>query len=540
MARALLLGPIQQENLALGYLAAYARSRGHTVETAAYAERADLPRVLATVKRFGPDLVGLGVAFQNSIDEYALLPKALRDDGFSGHLTCGGHVPTFCWEEMLSELPALDTVVRHDGEETLTEMLDALDHGESPRGLPGLVWRDGGGIVKGPMRPATPDLDALPCPTRSDTPYVVGGLTIDFLITARGCVGECSYCSIAAYTSEQKRSYRLRAPEAVADEIARVHHTRGARVFFVQDDLFVLPGDRPAVARMQKIKEGIDARGVTDAVFWIKGRPEHVTRPVAEAARQMGAIHIFLGVENASASRLKYLGRTHLPIHNESAISNATAAGLVPSFNFMLFDPDSSLADVDCTLDMAAEHLDLPWNVCRTEIYSGTELRDRLAASGRLQGNWRSYGYRMADVQAEVMFRVVRVALHERALAVDSLMNRLISLSFARQLHSRFFPGPESAAMDREVTLLSRAIRADTVQRLRDIRAKVASGTSKEALQRWAVDLGLEIGAFDMPLRSKAAALWQRYHQRGRAMTRAQEAGPPVRAHEGFAIAAGS
>jgi anaerobic magnesium-protoporphyrin IX monomethyl ester cyclase len=540
MARALLLGPIQQENLALGYLGAYARARGHVVEIVPYSSRTDLPRVLAAVKSFAPDLVGLGVAFQNSIDEYAMLPRALRDGGYQGHLTCGGHVPTFCWSEMLTELPGLDTVVRHDGEETLTEMLDALDRGETPRGLAGLVWREGTEIVKGPLRPATADLDALPRPTRSDTPYVVGGLTIDFLITARGCVGECSYCSIAAYTSEQKRSYRLRAPDAVADEIACAYHTRGARVFFVQDDLFVLPGDRPAVARMQKIKQGIDARGVRDAVFWIKGRPEHVTRPVAEAARAMGAIHIFLGVENASASRLRYLGRTHLPIHNESAIENASVAGLTPSFNFMLFDPDSSLADVDVTLDMAEKHLDLPWNVCRTEIYSGTELRQRLAAAGRLQGTWRSYGYRMADAQAEVMFRVVRVALHERALAVDSLLNRLISLSFARQLHSHYFPDAESVAMDSQVTLLGRTIRRDTVSRLRQIRARVAEGMPKEALQRWAVELGLEIGAFDMPLRSKVAALWRRYHLRGRAMTAAHGGARPLVAHEGFAIAAGS
>ena len=269
MARALLLGPIQQENLALGYLAAHARANGHVVETSAYAGRADLARVLATMASFAPDLVGMGVAFQNSIDEYAVLPQALRDAGFRGHITCGGHVPTFAWQEMMAEIPALDSVVRHDGEETLTEMLDVLARGEAPRGLPGLVWREGEAVVRGPLRAATADLDALPTPVRSDTPYVVGGLTIDFLITARGCVGECSYCSIAAYTSEQKRAYRLRAPEAVADEIASVYHARGARVFFIQDDLFVLPGDRPAVTRMQKIADGIRARGVHDAVFWI-------------------------------------------------------------------------------------------------------------------------------------------------------------------------------------------------------------------------------------------------------------------------------
>src|SRR5262249_8032692 len=158
------------------------------------------------------------------------------------------HVGTFCYQELLRELPELDTVVRHDGEETLVEMLEALARGNAPKDIAGLVWREDDRVVRGPIRRAENDLDTLPWPSRSPVPYVVGGMVVDFLITARGCVGECSYCSIAAYTSEQKKSYRLRSPEAVADEIAFAYHKRDARVIFVQDDLFVLPGERPAIS----------------------------------------------------------------------------------------------------------------------------------------------------------------------------------------------------------------------------------------------------------------------------------------------------
>ena len=213
--KAVLVGPIQQENLALGYLAAHARTKGHEVSIVAYAYRKDVDAAIASVLAEKPDLVGLGIAFQNNIDDYVLFLKRLRELGYRGHLTCGGHVSTFCWEELLSELPELDTAVRHDGEETLVEMLDALARGESPRGIAGLVWREQDQIVKGPVRHASMKLDEIPAPVRSPEPYTVGGIIVDFLITARGCVGECSYCSIAAYTSEQKKSYRLRAPDVV-------------------------------------------------------------------------------------------------------------------------------------------------------------------------------------------------------------------------------------------------------------------------------------------------------------------------------------
>jgi anaerobic magnesium-protoporphyrin IX monomethyl ester cyclase len=538
--KAVLVGPIQQENLALGYLAAHARTRGHDVSIVSYAYRKELDAAIAAILEKGPDLVGLGIAFQNNVDDYVLLMRELRARGYRGHLTCGGHVGTFCWEELLAELPELDTVVRHDGEETLAEMLEMLARGERPKDIAGLVWREGDRVVKGPVRHASMALDAIPWPSRGAVPYTVGGIVVDFLITARGCVGECSYCSIAAYTSEQRKSYRLRAPEAVADEIAAQYHGRGARVFFVQDDLFVLPGERAAVERMNRLRTAIRDRGVRDAVFWIKGRPENITPAVAAAAREMGAIHMFLGVENASAARLKYLGRTHLPIHNHSAIANCRAAGVMPSFNFMLFDPDSSLEDVAASLDMADQHPDLPWNVCRTEIYSGTALRERLAAEGRLTGDWRSWGYRMRDDRAEMLFRILRISFYERALAIESLLNRLISLSFARQLHVELLPSSITDAIDRAVTEVGVVARKDTVARLREALAFASDPPADPKLvRRYAIEQGLAIGAFDMDLRARVEALWEQLDARGRVLMGRKGLGVE-RSRAGFEVAAGS
>ncbi|MBK7395641.1 MAG: cobalamin-dependent protein [Myxococcales bacterium] len=536
--KAVLVGPIQQENLALGYLASYARKEGHDVTLVAYAYRADLDAAIEQILAGAPDLVGLGIAFQNNVDDYVLLVRTLRQRGYRGHVTCGGHVGTFCYEELLALLPELDTVVRHDGEETLVEMLDKLSRGEPVRDLAGVVWRDGSTITKGPVRRTTTNLDALPWPRRSPEPYVVGGMVVDFLITARGCVGECSYCSIAAYTAEQQKSYRLRAPEAVAEEIAYAYHERGARVIFVQDDLFILPGEQAAITRMERIGKAARARGVTDAVYWIKGRPETITPAVARAAHAMGAIHMFLGIENASAQRLRYLGRTHLPLHNESAIDSCRQAGIVPSFNFMLFDPDCSLDDVETTLDMAERNPDLPWNVCRTEVYSGTALRTRLEAEGRLQGDFRSYGYRMRDERAEIMFRVLRVSFHERALAIDSLLNRLISLSFARQLHERFFPSPETRALVDAVHRIGAEVRSDTVVRLRTLLETVRACDPRDqaTLQRFAIDQALAIGAWDMPRRLATESLWSELHARGRLLS----TGRPSTGPSHFAIASGS
>src|SRR5262245_4426892 len=169
------------------------------------------------------------MAFQNNIADYIAFMRALRDRGYRGHLTCGGHVPTFCYRELLRDEPGLDTAVRHEAEATIVEMLHQLGRGQAPRDIAGLVWRDGDGIAMGPVRKPILDLDTLAVPRRSSIPFTVGGLVVDFVITARGCVGECHYCSIAAFSSEGGVPFRLRAPEAVAAEIAAQHRERGAR-----------------------------------------------------------------------------------------------------------------------------------------------------------------------------------------------------------------------------------------------------------------------------------------------------------------------
>lgn len=540
--RAVLIGPIQQENLALQYLRASAEAAGHEATVVAYTDRSDLEATLRATLAAKPALVGLGIAFQNNIGDYLVLLRALRERGYAGHLTCGGHVPTFCYRELLRDEPGLDTVVRHDGEATIVEMLDALGRGAPVADIAGLVWRQGDELVVGPMRLAEADLDALPWPGRSPRGYSVGGLPVEFVITARGCIGECSYCSIAAYTTEQRRRYRLRSAEAAAEEIAALHRERAARVIFVQDDLFVLPSERKTVERTERLTQALRARGAEDLVFWVKARPETVTPAVARALREMGVIHVFLGVESASPERLDYLGRTHEPEHNDSAIAALRAQGIVPSFNFMLFDPDCALEELERTLTMAEQHLDLPWNVCRTEVYSGTELRERLEREGRLSGDYRSYGYQMRDPRAEVMFRIVRVALHERALAIESLLNRLISLSFARQLHLCYFPGAASEALAERIMELGIEARRDTVRVLRETLEYVRSVdvTDGAAVRRYAIEQAFAINAADAERRRLTEELWQHLTLRGAHLLAQRGVRPLEGALAGFSVAAGS
>ncbi len=521
-----LVGPAQQENLALEYLAASAESQGHRAELVRFDTRQDLELAIRTIIELDPHLVGFGIAFQYAIDDYLELARALRHRGYSGHITCGGHVPTFCYEQVLGEAREIDTVVRHEGEETLTEMLAMLGNGDKPRGIPGLVWREAGEVVVGPTRPLNTDLDKLPLPRRRSEPLVVGGVPLAFMITSRGCIGECAYCSIRAFSREfGGPRFRIRDTDAVADEIATLYHESGIRVILVQDDLFILPDEKKTVDRLRKITRAIRERGVDEMLFWIKGRPEAITTSVVEAAREMGTIHLFLGVENASLDRLKYLGRFHSPDDNVRAISLCLDSGIRPSFNFMLFDPDCTLADIALTLDFGEQYLHVPWNVCRTEIYSGTRLLDRLKKEGRLEGDFRTYGYQMKDLAAEIMFRIMRISFQSRSFSFDSLLNKLISLSFARQVHEELWPSPGTDAMSAKVDKLVVEVYRDTVSELRRIMAfaSTADFDDLDKMRDFAVETAVSLNERDHPWLTRTEQLFTLLDARGARIRRFSE-----------------
>ncbi len=521
MARIALIGPDQQDNLPLRYLAASLFEAGHDATLIRFNNRHDRKSCIDEVLVLQPDIAGLGISFQHAVNDYLELADELRRAGFTGHITCGGHVPTFCYSELLADSSAIDTAVRHEGEHTLCELARAVESGRSPAGIRGVVWRDGARIAVEPSREPVRDLDTLPAPKLRDRgPLAVGGVPIAFIITARGCFGACTYCSIQSFSRDAGGPrLRLRAVDPVADEIADHFVHRNVRTFFFQDDLFILPNTKRTLKRMSDLKTALDARGVAAPVFWVKARPESVTDEVARAAREMGVVHVFLGIENASDERLRYLGRTHTHTHNLSAVRILEQNGIRPSFNLMLLDPDCTLEDVATTMDFAASVPHLPWNVCRTEIYAGTPLLRRLRDEGRLTGDYRSFGYEMRDTRAETMFRILRVSLHERAFAVSSLLNKLISISFARQAHEAFFPGGATADISRAVDALLIDAHLDTVDEMRralDYAASQAAAPDAD-VREFAVASALRINRQNKAFYERFRDLWTLLNARGAA-----------------------
>jgi anaerobic magnesium-protoporphyrin IX monomethyl ester cyclase len=121
------VGADLEESLGMGILAAVVERAGHRWQIVSFNDPAETAEVARRALSGAPDVIGLSIQFQHRAPEFLALARALRDAGFRGHLTAGGQFPTLAWQEALLPVHGLDSVVLHDGEETLVELLEALE-----------------------------------------------------------------------------------------------------------------------------------------------------------------------------------------------------------------------------------------------------------------------------------------------------------------------------------------------------------------------------------------------------------------------------
>lgn len=510
--RVLLIGAEVEENLAIRYLAAAVERGGHEAGIAAFSNHDDRESVLAAVRTLRPEVIGLSMTFQRRAHEFGELAVALRSGGFSGHLVVGGHFPTFAWREVLERYPAIDTVIRHEGELALTELCDALAGGRRPEvmaNIRGLVWRaTGGALVANEVRPLLEDVDSLPFPKRIGEPQVHMGIPTAFVVGSRGCYGHCAFCCINAYISGAGGSrHRARSVENVADELALLRRTRGARMFVFHDDDFFTRDRARDLARVTALRDALVARDVRDIALVVKARPDDVDPEVFRVLQEIGLLRVYIGIEAGCSQGLKTLGRGVDMAANERAIRLLRELDVYACYNMLLFDPDSTTAALRESLEFVRRHADIPMNFCRTEVYVGTPLMTRLARAGRLVGDVFGWDYVIADPAAERALRLFAYSFLERNFRCDGLMNATLGLGYHLHLLQRFYPHAYTAALRGRTIELIRKVNLDCVTRMNRIFdfADTAAAEDADAFAECAERTAAEVEASNHALEAEVA-----------------------------------
>ena len=513
----LLVGAEFEENLSLRYLAAAVEEDGEASVLLPFNRAAQADEIVRQAAAADPLVVGISIPFQLRAREFLDLATALRAGGYRGHITAGGHFATFEYENILRDFPAVDSVVRHEGEATLRELCRRLRSGEPVAGLAGAVTRaPEGGIVDGGKR-RLPPLDTLPFPVRLGEPHQVMGVKVSPIVGSRGCYADCSFCCIFAYAENADGArYRRRSPESVFEEMRREYVERGVRLFVFHDDNFFVPAVAKNVERYRLLRELLDGAGMRDIGLVIKCRPNDVDPELFRQLKAMGMIRAYVGIETNSDEGVVSLNRRITPEDNRRALTVFRALDIYYSYNVLIFDPEATLDGVRRNLDFMEEFGDVPFNFCRAEVYAGTPLKEILEHQGRLKGDYFAWGYEMREPRVEVLFRIAMTAFAGRNFKHDGVANLNLGVRFDNEVMRRFFPECWDAGWQARLVGFSRAVADDSVTRMREALAFVTEADVYDhaRVKAFTVELARGVARADLGLVGECKALRREMERR--------------------------
>ncbi|MBI2304191.1 MAG: radical SAM protein [Chloroflexi bacterium] len=365
-----------------------------------------------TIRTYRPDVVGITsrtVKFASA----CRIARLCKEHDPHIPVILGGQHPTIQTEEVLKN-PDVDFVARGEGEETLVQLVEALEKGRGGEEIDGLSYCRNGEMAHNPPRELISNLDALPFPAREALvdreaydPEAMGNI-----FTSRGCPFSCAYCSAHLIWT---RRVRYRSIDNVMAEIKHVRDTYGTKQITFWDDSFTVNRERVHDLCRALRQEGRD-------IYWsCNTRFDLIDEEMVREMKAAGCNNIELGVESGSAQVLQFIdkGLTLEKIREAARILNKH--DIYWSAFFMIGLPNETKEDIQETLKLMKE-IKPHWSTYSIFTpYPGTKLYQISRDMGLIPEtmDWSQYGHQSphnrftANLSAKDMAQMAELAARE-------------------------------------------------------------------------------------------------------------------------------
>ena len=186
--------------------------------------------------QYNPDLALLGHSGSTSAQPIIFeITKLIRQQNSAITIILGGVFPTYHWQEILATSPQIDCIVCGEGEETIINLVEALEKKTSLEEVKGIATRLNGELLKTPPASLIMDLDAyrVGWELMENYNYTYWGKKKAVVIQfSRGCPYPCSYCGQSLFWQQ----WRHRNPQLLVDEMEMLHKKYGIDVFNFADE----------------------------------------------------------------------------------------------------------------------------------------------------------------------------------------------------------------------------------------------------------------------------------------------------------------
>jgi anaerobic magnesium-protoporphyrin IX monomethyl ester cyclase len=408
----------QEIPLGLAYIGAFLRKNGYQV-TFHQCIAGHNQEEINNASRVVADIYGFQLNIGNYLEVKAVV-KEIKTKNPKAITILGGPFLVSLSEDILKNEPLFDFIVIGEGEETVVELLEAIERKQAFSNIKGLVWRDQDqNIIKNEPRTLIENLDELPFPARDfledaqRDPIDNGIVESVRMVTSRGCIGRCSFCCVNFYNKVQKgKVWRGRSPKNVVDELEYLGREYNVRLFNFADSSFDDAGESGKL-RSREICEEIIKREIPfSAKIYLRCETmkSHEDIELLKLYKKAGIDIIIIGAESGSDYELRFYEK------RATVEDNFRIAKILRDLDlfyvltgFIMFGPNSTLETLRNNIEFLykfgfADNLMLVSNVLM--LISDSKLYKLLEAENRLikEGNfWELPKYKFNDSLAERM-----------------------------------------------------------------------------------------------------------------------------------------
>lgn len=280
-----------------------------------------------------------------------------------------------------------DYVVRGEGEETLKELIDAIERNERVDSIEGIAYLRNNSIHVTPTRNVIRDLDSLPLPAwdlvdidqyRSTWKSKHGYFSLN-IATTRGCPFKCNWCAKPIYGNR----YNSRSPEHVVREIEMLIDTCNPDHFWMSDDIFGLkPG------WIQKFRDLVKSKNLRFK-YKIQSRVDLLLQEdTIDSLAESGAQTVWVGAESGSQKILDAMDKGTSIKQIEEAATLLRKKGIRVGFFLQFGYPGETRDDIEKTISMVLQLMPDEIGISVSYPLPGTKFYESVKHQLSQKQNW--------------------------------------------------------------------------------------------------------------------------------------------------------
>ena len=337
------------EWIGAAYISAYLKKNNIAEVDFIATSQNDFVGVLTKCQETKPDFIGIPVLTFNYIAVKKLV--ALLKKEFPKTCIILGHREATKLKRTILEDIQADICMFGEGEITTAELIEAKKQNKDLSTVAGICYRNNDEIVQNVAREDIADLDSLPFPDRTIVAKGKYHNHVHYVISTRGCKGNCSFCDIAS-DLDRKKIIFSRSMDNILDEIEEILSFHKDAYIAFGDDSFE-DGDMKKNKRYKDLYEGIIKRGLKFN-FSFNARAESIkkdTIPYLLNLKKIGLDKIFIGIDSGNEEDLRlYRKRANLQ-DNENAIRLLQKANIPFDYGFIMFNPYTTIDKLKKNID---------------------------------------------------------------------------------------------------------------------------------------------------------------------------------------------